>query len=110
MQRIFDNAADEVGAIFFIAACIAVVVAFGLIALLIWMLISGVVVMVRYRIAYAQAGQLYDEIQDEVGASYEADNVIHAVFGAGLELPKDGYRNTVDWLENTIFGVKVDNE
>src|SRR5258708_33574870 len=106
MQKVWDEAWAEVEGIAFVALCIAIVVTLGLIALLIWMLISAVILMVRYRVAYAEAGQLYQEVEDELGeGSYEADNVIHAVFGAGIELPRDGYRNTVDWLENTIFGV-----
>src|SRR5437660_1609730 len=99
---------DEVGAIFFIAACIAFVVTLGLVALLIWMLISGIVVLVRYQVAYAEAGRVYERVEGEVGVGYKADDVLRSVFGVKLE--PDGYDSTVDWLQNSVFGVKVGDE
>ncbi len=74
------------------------------------MLISGLVLVVRYQLAYAEAGSLYQQVEDEVGGGYKADDVLKSVFGAGIDLPRSGSRNPVDWLEHTIFGVGVDDE
>jgi len=104
MQRIFDESLNEVGVIFFVIACAAIVITLGLLALAIWMLISGIVLVVWYQLAYADAGKLYSQVEDELGAGFSADTVFHSVFGEDIELPKDGSNTTVDWLQNSILG------
>ncbi len=83
-------------------------IVWGLILIgLIWFLVSGCVAVYRHKKYLKEAGLDYRQVEDEVGAGLEADEVLQALWGAGV-VTNDGYDNAFDWLSGTVFGVNLE--
>src|SRR5438552_3857642 len=103
------SATDEAEAVIVLILGIAVFLIFGLVALLLYFAITGVIVLVQYRVFYAEAEREYDQIVDELTAGIDTDTAFHAVFGDGAIPPLREDGNSVDWFEETILGEKMDH-
>ena len=73
----------------------------------IWFTISSIVATHRYKQYLKQAEIDYQQIEEELGAGHEADEVLEAIFGAGV-ITEDGFDNPFDWLNETVFGVNLE--
>lgn len=90
-------------------------VALMLIAVAIFLLIIGyillsmiafVVAVYRYRKYLKEGEKTYQEVAREVGADYLPDDVLRALYGVGINLSEDGWRDPVDWLAGTPMGME----
>lgn len=107
MQQIWDEAWDNVAVLATLVLALALLV-WGLVVLsLVFFLISGVVAVYRYKKWLKDAERQYQQVEDEVGAGYESDDVLQAMFGAGV-LTDDGFDSPYDWLQGTIFGTNLE--
>jgi hypothetical protein len=72
-----------------------------------WIVASAaafVIAVYQYRKYRLEAEKTYQEIADEVGASYMSDEVLQALYGLGIKLADEGWDNPIDWLEGTVMG------
>jgi hypothetical protein len=111
-NNVFDALWDEAWNTVAILALLAIgvgllLIGFALVALVFW-LIAGVVASARYKRWLEQAGQEYDQVETELGVNNAADDVIAATWGAGMELRDEGWNSPLDFLDETVFGLRVD--
>ena len=90
-----------------LAIGIALIMVISIIVGIIWLTISAIVATHRYKQYLKQAEIDYQQIEDELGAGLEADEVLEAMFGAGV-LTDEGFDNPFDWLNATAFGINLE--
>lgn len=102
---------DELAAILTLIALILVIMVVMVVTYVVvyvaTSMIAFVVAVYRYHKYKREAARTYQEIADEVGASYLPDDVLRALYGAGVRLADDGWRNPIDWLAGAPMGVEV---
>lgn len=81
-----------------------VLVAVGIIAAIVWYLLSAITAYITYRIYMAQARATFDDVADRVGVTYPVDDVLTAT---GIKLHSDdGFDNPAEWMAGTPIGVE----
>jgi hypothetical protein len=73
---------------------------------LIWFLIAAAIAAWRYHRYYQQAEADCKQVYAEYGVNMPVDDVIHTVYGAGIDLPSDGASNVGQWVAGSLFGVE----
>ena len=97
-----------------LAGFFAVIIAIYLIALtlivlaIIWLAISLTVAYFRLRRYRQLAEQAYAEVEEEVGATIPVDEILHATWGAGVDLGPNGWGDEFDFVNETAFGIKYE--
>ena len=68
--------------------------------------ILAVIATIRYEMLVQDGREAYDRIELEEGVTIPVDDVLRALFGAGIELPEDGFKEPIDWLAGALLGVE----
>src|SRR2546430_1135748 len=81
-------------------------IVWGLIIIgLLWFSISAVVAAYRYKKYLREANEEFEQVMSETGADLPVDEILRATYGAGIELPENGF-DYFDWFEATVIGVR----
>ncbi len=106
MGQIWDETWDDAGALFAFLMTMALLIYVSLIAAVIWYLITVAITQYRYRQHQIQGEADFDEIAAQLGINFDPDDLLRALYGAGIDLPNEGYRTVADWMAGTVFGVE----
>ncbi len=68
--------------------------------------VLAVIATIRYEMLIQDGRDAYDRIEMEEGVAIPVDDVLRALFGAGIELPEDGFKEPIDWLAGALLGVE----
>lgn len=98
----FKEGEDAIVFVLFLAGLLAVL----LIAGVVWFLIAATIASVSYANHIRQAEAEFDRVAAEIGIDLDTDEVLRAVYGAGIELPEDGYGTVGEWVAGSVFGVE----
>lgn len=74
------------------------------IAGLLWFALSFAIYEHRRQLYQKDSEEIIEQEMDVLGASLPIDDVLRATYGAGVELPEEGFGNSVDWFQATILG------
>jgi hypothetical protein len=85
---------------------LVLLVAVGTLAAIVWYMFSLVIAYIRYRMYLAEAGATFDDVASRLGVDYPVDELMKATWGAGIELPDEGFENPVDWMVGTPVGIE----
>jgi hypothetical protein len=86
----------------FLALCIFLI----LVVTPLVLVVLAIVASIRYEQLVKSGQEVYDRIEMEQGVDLPIDDVLRALFGAGVELPQDGFEEPIDWFTATLFGVE----
>lgn len=91
----------------FIVSLIIALIVLVMVSYVVASIIAFVIATYRYHKYRREARKTYDQIADEVGASWAPDEVLRALYGVGVKLSETGWDNPIDWLEGAVMGAEV---
>jgi hypothetical protein len=84
---------------------LVMLIAIGLVAALIWFIITSAVAYIQYRQYLKEAENTFDELANELGVNLPVDDILRASWAMGIQLPEDGFHSVADWMSGTPLGV-----
>ena len=111
MNSFNESVSDMATGIFILAFTFALFFIVGLIVTLLIYIVSGLIALIRREIQYqslrVEAGDVYDDIERELGADYNGADVLTSVFGVPPSSSPAAAANPQNSVAHTIFGVEV---